>query len=195
MKNTKMYIIFITNVIVVALLLVSCQTSKVKKFELLPIVCGTVFGCKPEEFNASEYGFTKATVNEDGNLILYATELQITEFKNNSEVMQIFQKIIGDQITVVTRTFQPTDELYGEFYEGAEVACGFEISEDYTKIVAGSGDDQSYFLIVPVACVIMQVFQGKPCDEVRFEYIELNKVGDIANKIVYPDDAFDLSNN
>ncbi|MBQ4115882.1 MAG: hypothetical protein IJD37_00750, partial [Clostridia bacterium] len=59
-------------------------------------------------------------------------------------------------------------------------------SDDYSKVVAGPGDDKSYKLIVPHACLMMQIFEGKPSSEISVEYLEVNTKGDVIEQISFP---------
>ena len=64
-------------------------------------------------------------------------------------------------------------------------SCGVEISEDYSLITEGPGDDGTFFPILTVACVHMQIFDGKQVSEVNVRYIEIDERGNIIDEIVW----------
>ena len=100
--------------------------------------------------------------------------------------MQILQKILGKEKEIVSKIIVPTDPIYGTLYEDADVHCGFEISDDYSKIIAGPGDDKSYSLIVPNACLLMQVLQGVPSDKISVEYLEIDSNSRVTKRMCWP---------
>jgi len=169
------------------------ESNETHEYQLSDKICQTVFGIDPQTFcekngkdTLLENGFTSAMVTSDDTLVLQLTNIQSGNWRNSEVSLQILQKILGSEKEIVSKIIPPTDSFYGAFYENADTACGFEISDDYSKVTAGPGDDKSYQLIVSRACLLMQVFKGIPSDNISVEYIELDSEGVVTNRIFLP---------
>ncbi|MBQ8416621.1 MAG: hypothetical protein IJX13_06980, partial [Clostridia bacterium] len=163
------------------------------EYRLSNKICETVFGIDSKTFFETkgkvtllENGYTSATINNDGTLILQLTDSQSDQWRNSNKRLQILQKILGEERQVVTKIIPPTDPVYGTLYEDADIHCGCDISEDYSQIIARPGDDKSYQAVVPFACLMMQVLEGRPSDEIFVEYLELDSSGDVTTHICLP---------
>ncbi len=164
-------------------------------FKLSPLVCKYMLKVTPEEFvdcsgegTKIAYGYTYAKVDRNGNLFLVLTDEELSYWKNSRFDLQVLQKVIGEERSIGIDIIPPQDSISKIFYDDADTACGFEISNDYTKIIAGPGDDKSYFALIPSACIAVQFFDGKPSDEIKVEYIEVNESQEVINMFTWPDD-------
>ena len=210
-KNCKV-IRFVAIWLVLYLSLCSCQASslignlignphkdtasnelQMHEYHLSNKICETVFGMDSQSFCESkgkgtllENGYASAIVTADETLVLQLTDSQLDRWKNSSIQLQILQKILGKEKEIVSKIIVPTDPIAGTLYEDADVHCGFEISEDYSKIIAGPGDDKSYFLVVPKACLLMQVLQGVPSDKISVEYLEIDSNSRVTKRMCLP---------
>ena len=131
-------------------------------------------------------GYTLAEVTEDNTLILKLTDHEVDSWRNHELCLQILQKILGEEKKIVSQIIPPTDSLAQIFYENADIDCGFDISDDYSKIVMRPEDDESYILVVPKACLLMQVLEGVPSDEIFVEYFSLDENGEVIQHITFP---------
>ena len=66
--------------------------------------------------------------------------------------------------------------------------CGYEISNDYTKVIESYEDNSWYYPVIMSACVKMQMFEGKTCSDIRVEFFIVDANGEIIETITYPDD-------
>ena len=125
-------------------------------------------------------------------MLLFLTDDEIDEWRNSCIQLQILQRYYGDERVIVTEVIPVEGEnfsLMASLYKNANKSCGFDISDDYTKIVAGPGDDKTYFLVIPYACLLMQVIEGKPSDEIVVEYTVVDADGNVTERIVIPPEA------
>lgn len=164
------------------------------EFTMSSVLCKYLFdGMSPEEFCRKKgkgtllyKGYTNVTVTDDDFLVLKLTDEELEEWKNSSKHMQILQKILGEEKQIVSEIVPPTDVAFGTLYEDADMDCGFEISEDYSKIIADAGDDQNYEAVVPYACIMMQVLSRKPSQDIYVEYTVFDSNGKISKYLSYP---------
>ena len=63
---------------------------------------------------------------------------------------------------------------------------GIDISEDFTLITQGPGDDGSFYPYLVGACIRMQIFNGKQIENITVTYIEVDSNGNIVDKITWP---------
>lgn len=141
---------------------------------------------KPRKNTTLENGYIFSKCDEQNNLILFLTNKQIHNWKNSNADLRILQKVVGEKDKIVDQQPPYMNEVFESFYKNASTNCGFDISKDDTKIIASPEDDKSYFLIIPRACVIMQVLNGKSSDEIKFEYIEIDSNNNIINLEKWP---------
>ena len=66
--------------------------------------------------------------------------------------------------------------------------CGFEISDDFTKVIDSPEDNSWYYPFILPACAQMQMLSGKTCQEITVEYIEIDGEGEIISTIIYPEE-------
>lgn len=196
--KTKFYYYLTSLVIIIAVfILVTTLSSYTPQptivYEISPKLCTTILGVEPVEFCDTKgantilfNGFTSAEVNKNGNLILSLTEKELFYWKNSRVDLQILQKVVGEERNIGIKPTPPSDKIMKLLYDNAEQSCGFEISDDYTKIIANPGDDITYFAVIPSACIAMQLFNGKQSDEITVEYVETNEDGEIVKRIIWP---------
>ena len=67
--------------------------------------------------------------------------------------------------------------------------CGFEISEDFTKIVASPDDNHWYYPLITLACAMQQVLEGKICTEIKVTYVDVNDDGEVISTTIFPDNT------
>jgi len=218
-KNVKT-IVFVEIVLILCVILSSChfellqdstqtdpnlnntsQDPELHEFRLSTKICKTIFGVDSKDFYNTkgkdtllENGYTKVELTEDDVLILHLTEAQVDLWRNSNVFLQILQKILGVDKKIVSQIIVPTDPIYSNFYIDADTQCGFEISDDFSKIVAGPGDDKSYWLVIPQACVMMQVLEGKPSEEISVEYFEYNSEWVLTSHSSFPTYMFMFQN-
>jgi len=177
--------------------------AKLNVFVLSPLVAKAFTGNDLETFCSTDGAdttfyrmFTYAKVKKNGDLILVMTDQQIEDWKNGNFYLQLLQKIVGSERQIVTEVIPPTDPFSELFYKDADIMCGFEISEDYTRIYADPEDGTFlYFGFVPHACLAMQVLSGKPSDEISYTFIEYDEEGNIVEQFVWPDDFLDQTDD
>ncbi len=218
-KNVKT-IIFVVIVLILCVILSSCHfdflknftqmnpnfnnTSKdaeLHEFRLSTKICKTILGVDSKDFYKTkgkntllENGYTKVGLTEDDVLILHLTEAQVDSWCNSNVFLQILQKILGPDKKIVSQMIAPTDPFYSNLYKDADTQCGFEISDDFSKIVAGPEDDKTYWLVLPPACLMMQVLEGKPSEEISVEYFEYNSEGVLTSHSFFPTYVFMFQN-
>ena len=168
------------------------NTPHMNEYRLSSKICQTAFGVDSATFYKTkgkdtllERGYTSATLTTDDVLVLQLTDAQLEQWRNSDVYLQILQKILGEEKKIVSQINPPTDPVFGILYDGADT-CGYEISDDYSKIVAGPGDDKSYKLVIPQACFMVQVLAGKASEEISVEYLEINEEGVITEHIFIP---------
>ena len=118
--------------------------AKLNIFVLSPLVAKAFTGNDPETFCSTDGAdttldgmFTYAQVKKNGDLILVMTDQQIEDWKNGNFYLQLLQKIFGSERQIVTEVIPPTNPFFEMVYKGADtVVCGYEISEDYTRVYA-----------------------------------------------------------
>ena len=148
-------------------------------------------GVTPEEFCSSHGAdtvlngsYAYARVDKDGCLILVLEKEIARQWKNTLVSLQILQCVLGDSRDIGVTVDYSRDFL--GFMENAHT-CGFEIAEDYTKIVDEYGDNTFYMPEIMIACLEMQVFAGKTCENITVEYLRYEANGELGDRIVYPD--------
>ena len=190
-------ILLITIIVIVVLFNVQYDVYK-----LSPNVCSVVLDTFPEEFvnkqgegTNLENGYTYAKTDMRGNLILVLTNEQTNDWKNGDFGLQILSKLwegkkdIGVEIKERDYdTTEPLLRLWNYYYKMA-LTSGLELSDDYTQVIANSGDDVFYFPWFVHMGVAMQVFEGVPSEEIHVEYIEYDEKGQIVKHAAWPDNA------
>ena len=159
-----------------------------------PVMCGVTFeGMTPEEFCNNkgkgtflEYKYLHANVDADGCLILTLEDDVINKWKNTFVDLQVLQCVLRDSRDIGIAIDYSKD--FADYLKDAHT-CGFEISEDFTKIIASPEDNHWYAPLIALACARMQIFEGKNCSEVRVSYMDINDDGDVISTTIFPDDA------
>lgn len=172
-------------IIALALILCSCNyiSSNVVTLHLSQTVCQLALnGVTPEEFCSTRGNDTyikgkylSAHVDEDGCLILKVNSGVIKEWKSSILVIQILQCVLGDSRDIDINLDYSMDAL--GFMENAH-SCGLEISDDFTQVIAHPNSSRLYSTFVMPACVLIQMFEGKTCKEIKADFIELDENGE-----------------
>lgn len=172
----------------------------IHEYRISSKICKFLFDMYPEKFCKTkgmdtllENGYTDAFVTSDQFLILRLTNSQLEAWKNSDVYLQILQKMVGEEKQIVSQIIPPTDLVYGTLYEGADLS-GWEIAEDYTTINVGPGIDRSYIMVVPRACLMMQVLSGRPSEEISVDYYEIDVNGNVYSHIVFPISSYIFQN-
>lgn len=131
-----------------------------------------------------EYLF--ARLDRDGCLIITLKNDAIAQWKNTFIDLQVLQCVLGEE-----RGIGITVDYSMDFFHLMETAdtCGFEISEDFSKIVESPEDNSWYFPFTIVACARMQMFEGKPCSEIYVEHTSIDEYGNVIETIVLDNQA------
>lgn len=203
----KSIISILLSVLLITMFLSSCNRNSIDDLttnhnniddlttlHISPLLCkAMLYGVTPIEFCNSkgketflENKYLQAKVDNDGCLILTLKNETISEWKNTFTDLQVLQCVFGD-----TRDIGITIDYSKDFMHYMEDAhtCGYEISEDYTKVIESPDDNSWYFPFTTLACAEMQVFAGKTCKEVRVEHIEINDQGEVIETFIFPDDV------
>lgn len=159
-----------------------------------PVLCeAMLYGITPTEFcNSTGEGtflegkYLQAHVDNDGCLILTLKNETISEWKNTFTDLQILQCVLGQ-----SRDIGITIDYSKDFMDYMKNAhtCGYEISEDFTKVIESPEDNSWYFPFTTLACATMQVFEGKICTDIKVEHIEINDKGEVIETFIFPDDS------
>ena len=160
---------------------------------LSPRLCELALYTSPEKFVESQgasgnislkNGYTDAKIDKDGNLVLILSEKELKAWKNARPDLKVLQSVLGSSKDIgVYVDASQCDEILKPLIENADT-CGFEISDDYSLIIASHSDNVTYFPFILSACLFMQIIEGKT--EVGVEYYQYNEVGEIIDYEVYP---------
>jgi len=200
----KSIVSILLSILLIAMLFPSCNEEEIvdkTTLHLSPIMCGYVLqGVTPEEFCSSKGKGTflkdkylQAYVDDDGCLILTLKNETISEWKNTFIELQVLQCMFGD-----TRDIGITIDYSLDFMGFMKNAgtCGYEISEDFTKVIESPGDNSWYFSLTNAGCAVMQALEGKKtCTELKVEHITIDENGEVIDTYVFPDDVGDSSKN
>ena len=187
----------IVGVIVVVLLLICLggviYFSNCNKIVIDPDYCQNMFEMSPKDFCKNkgegtlvEDGYTFAKVDKNGYLILLLNDKELKEWKNKCLDLQILQAVLGDTRDIgVEISISEEDFIVGSLLKYVD-KCGYEISEDYKKVIVSPDDMISFFPFIMTACETMQMMNGTPTDEIKIEYIKVDENGKIIEKTIYP---------
>lgn len=197
MKRKSTLSFFMAIVLVLITILSSCNTvnhADQSVVHLSPFMCGFMLkGITPEEFHETkgkntilEGKYSHAEVDDDGCLILTLENKVISEWKNSFRVLHILQLVLGD-----SRDIGIIVDYSMEFMHLMEYAysCGFEISDDFSRVIQSPGDNDWYYPSIVAACAQMQVFEGKTCSEVCVEFLKVDENGEVIETIIFPEDT------
>ncbi len=195
--TNKSFVSILLSLLLVITLFSSCKKEKISNQTTLhipPILCeAMLFGVTPAGFCDTEgqgtfleKKFLQAHVDDDGCLILTLERNIINEWKNTFVDMQVLQCVLGD-----SRDIGITIDYSKDFMNYMEDAhtCGFEISEDFTKIVASPDDNHWYYPLITSACAMQQVLEGKICTEIKVTYVDVNDDGEVISTTIFPDNT------
>lgn len=188
----------IVGVIVVVLLLICLggviYFSNCNKIVIDSNRCQSMFEMSPKDFckNKGEGtdlydGYTFAKVDKDGYLILFLSDNELKEWKNKLVGLQILQAVLGDARDIgVEISISEDDFIVGSLLKYTD-KCGYEISEDYKKVIVSPDDMISFFPFIMSACEMMQIMNGTPTDQAQIEYIKVDLNGNVIEKTIWPD--------
>ena len=198
MTNKSLLSILLSLLLIITLFS-SCHKEEITNqttLHISPTLCESMLeGMTPTRFCDTEgqgtfleKKFLQAYIDDDGCLILTLENNIINEWKNTFVVMQVLQCVLGD-----SRDIGITIDYSKDFMDYMEDAhtCGFEISEDFTKIIASPDDNHWYYPLITLACATQQVFEGKSCTEVKVTYVDVNDDGEVISTTIFPDDTGD----
>lgn len=140
--------------------------------------------CKTKGANTALYGRYKyAKANDDGTLTVAVDHETLRLWKSSNWTLQVLESLLEEKgRTIGVDIDWSTDELNTI---RAVKKCGLDISEDYSLVTQGPGDDASFYVFLVPACIYTQIFQGKQIDEVKVTYIEVDEQGNIIDEIIW----------
>ena len=203
MKN-KYILSILTMLLVITVLLSSCTNNEVVEtkilytiksgtttLHILPIFFKTFLGEESgEEFcNTKGHLYHQAEVAECGCVVLTLDSKDIPEWKSTFPLLQILQCVLGEYRDIGVKVDYSLD-VYG-LMKNAD-SCEFEISDDFTKVVVSAAESYDkmrfyfYEAYITMACAVMQIFEGKTCEEINVEVTYLSKSGKVLGVLNYP---------
>ena len=195
----KKYIFFasITILLIIITLFSSCKESisnNQSTLHISPELCVYMFeGVSPNDFCNSkgkntflENKYIQARVDKDGCLILTLKNEVISEWKNTFTALQVLQCVLGDTYNIGITIDYSKDFM--DYMKDAHT-CGYEITEDFTKVIESPQDNSWYFPFTTIGCAMMQVFEGKICTEIKVEHVEIDETGEVIEIYTYPNDT------
>lgn len=195
--TNKSFVSILLSLLLVITLFSSCKKEEISDQTTLhipPTLCESMLaGVTPAGFCDTEgqgtfleKKFLQAHVDDDGCLILTLERDIINEWKNTFVAMQVLQCVLGD-----SRDIGITIDYSKDFMDYMEDAhtCGFEISEDFTKIVASPDDNHWYYPLITWACAMQQIFEEKICTEIKVTYVDVNDDGEVISTTIFPDNT------
>ena len=156
-----------------------------------PVVCEMMLnGTSPEIFCKTkgqgtrlENNYEKANVDSDGCLILTLNNGILYAWKNSFFELHVLQCVLGEDRDIGIKVDYSMDFM--NYMKNAHT-CGFEISDDYSSVIESPEDNSWYFPLIMPACLKMQVFEGKACESIKVEYVEINETGEVIDRIISP---------
>ena len=203
MKN-KYILSILTMLLVITVLLSSCTNNEVVEtkilytiksgtttLHILPIFFNTFLGEESgEEFcNTKGHLYHQAEVAECGCVVLTLDSKDIPEWKSKITLLQILQCVLGEYRDIGVKVDYSQD-VFG-LMKNAD-SCEFEISDDFTKVVVSAAEIfgkirfSFYYAYITMACAVMQIFEGKTCEEINVEVTYLTKSGEVLDVLNYP---------
>lgn len=181
------------HIVVISLIIIFMSVFIVTKLDIyrIPTVaCNTLFGTTPNNFiktqgagSLLQNGYTFAWVDKDGNLAIAMTDQQRDQWKQACVWLQVLSLAVDKDLGVEIR---PSDDWTYSWALQVAPTCNYEISEDYTQLVANPDSSIFIFPFLMGGCIMMQVLDKKACEDICVEYIELNKNGEIIDRVLYP---------
>ena len=194
--RSKNKALILLGIILFVILLVGFVISYIQNCNRIvidPDYCQNMFEMSPKDFCKNkgegtlvEDGYTFAKVDKNGYLILLLNDKELKEWKNKCLDLQILQAVLGDTRDIgVEISISEDDFIVGSLLKYTD-KCGYEISEDYKKVIVSPDDMISFFPFIMNACETMQMMSGTPTDQIKIEYIKIDSRGNIIEKIIYP---------
>lgn len=195
--TNKSILSILLSVLLITMIFSSCNREEITDQTTLhipPILCEPMLGgITPTEFcNVKGKGtflegkHLQAHVDDDGCLILTLESETISEWKNTFFDLQVLQCVLGESRDIGITIDYSKDFM--DFMKDAHT-CGYEISEDFTKVIESPEDNSWYFPFTTLACAKMQVFEGKTCEKIKVEHTEIDTNGKVIDIFVFPDDS------
>ena len=158
---------------------------------LSPKVCQYFFEKTPEEFCKNDYGYFKvyntdktevmfyvyyadARVSENGDLLLTMTDEQVKHWRETRVQIEALS-IIGVDTGAEFDHKENVEFVFGDInvYE-------YDVAEDFTKITTNMPYTE-YRMMFDGGCLFMQLTNGVPSDQAKFEYVIIDEQG----KVIY----------
>lgn len=198
MKNKDKALILLGIILLVALFIgfIICYIQNCNRIVIDSNRCQSMFEMSPKDFcknkgegTALYNGYTFAKVDKDGYLILFLSNSELKEWKNKLVGLQILQAVLGDARDIgVEISISEDDFIVGSLLKYTD-KCGYEISEDYKKVIVSPDDMISFFPFIMSACEMMQIMNGTPTDQTQIEYIKVDLNGNIIEKTIWQDNV------
>jgi len=198
MKTRYKIIIIILIVLLLIALFKECKSQETEwtpnpttTLHIPPIFFNTFLGEESgEEFLRTKRDlFIKGKVAECGCVVLTLYSKDIPEWKSKITLLQILQCVLGEYRDIGVKVDYSLD-VYG-LMKNAD-SCEFEISDDFTKVVVSAAEFYDkirfyfYDAYIKMACAVMQIFEGKTCEEINVEVTYLSKSGKVLGVLNYP---------
>ena len=185
-------IILVIAIIIVSLTLGNDMPWGYETFELTPYLCEWMLDTTPEEFCKTKgsgtelaNGYSHAMVNKDGNLVLKLTKEEIQNWKNSEVNLQTLQLAFGDEVIIVTEKTAHAEEWFSSLGRSATNFDNISIAKDYTEVIDVYLASRISGECAALGCLYMQVFEHKPLDAIKVEYVAVDSNGNIKFKKVY----------
>lgn len=192
-KRHKLIVIISCGLVFLGISSFICCNLFLTILHLPPTLCRlSLDGVSPDSFCETkgkdtwlEGKYLFADVDRDGCLILILRNNDLLEWRNTFVDLQVLQCVLEN-----TRDIGIEVDYSKDLFHLMETAntCGYEISNDYTRIVESYEDNSWYYPVIMSACMKMQMFEGKTCSDIRVEFLRVDTSGEIVETIVYPDD-------
>ena len=137
----------------------------------------------------NRYKYAKA--NKDGTLTVIVDNETLKLWKSSNWTLQILESLLEEEGRSAGVYIDWSEDFLNAKH--AVKKSGIEISQDYSLITQGPGDDGSFYTFLLPACVYIQIFEGKQVDEIKVTYIEIDEQGNILDEIKWEINPSDKS--
>ena len=127
----------------------------------------------------NRYKYAKA--NNDKSLTVVVDDETLRLWKSSNWTLQILQSLLEEKGINIGVDIDWSEDFLNAKQKVKE--CGIEISEDFSLITQGPGDDGSFYTFLLPACIYMQIFEGKQVNEIKVAYVEVDEQGNIIHEI------------
>ncbi len=187
-----MVMLFLISII---LFIVCCtSTSKYNKFVFSEETIRYIFAekvesadifCKTRGLNTAIYQkYAYARSNNDGSLTVIVDDETLREWKSSNWSLQVLQSLLEETNIDIGVDIDWSDDFLDA--KQAIKNSGIEVSNDFTVITQGPGDDGSFYPYLVSACIRMQIFNGKQVEDITVTYIEIDSNGNVIDEIIWP---------